>query len=128
MRVLGVAPAVALIAGAAALADAAVGFMLRYTRGAPSYAALMGDAFGRAGAVLLNVFVAANGIGTLTVYLIVVGDVMSGAAGGGGDAHAGVLQEWFGRHLWTAREVVLVAAAAILLPLVLRKRVGMYMT
>nr|CAB3478711.1 unnamed protein product [Digitaria exilis] len=123
MRVLGVAPAVALIAGVAAMANAAVSFMLRYTRvGAPSYAALMGDAFGRPGAALLNVFVAANGFGTLTVYLIVVADVVSGAAGGG-DAHAGVLTEWFGSHWWTGREVVLVAAAAILLPLVLRKRV-----
>jgi amino acid permease len=83
----------------------------------------MGDAFGRAGAALLNVFVAANAVGTLTVYLIVVGDVMSSAAGGG-DAHAGVLREWFGRRWWTGREVVLVAAAAILLPLVLHERVG----
>ncbi|CAL4960693.1 unnamed protein product [Urochloa decumbens] len=126
MRVLGVAPALALIVGAAALADAAVGFMLRYTRaGGASYAALVGDAFGHAGAALLNVFVAGNAIGTLTVYLVAVGDVMSGAAGGGGDgdAHAGVLQEWFGRHWWTGREVVLVVVAVILLPLVLRKRV-----
>ena len=40
MRVLGVAPAAALIACAAVLADAAAGFLLRHTRGAPSsYAA-----------------------------------------------------------------------------------------
>jgi hypothetical protein len=51
---------------------------------------------------------------------------MSGAATGGVEAHSGVLQEWFGSHWWTSREVVLVAAAAILLPLVLRKRVGTY--
>ncbi|CAO2177721.1 unnamed protein product [Urochloa humidicola] len=95
--------------------------MLRYTRGGASYAALVGDAFGRAGAALLNVFVVGNAFGTLTVYLNIVGDVMSGAADG--DGHAGVLQEWFGRHWWTGREVVLAAAAAILLPLVLRKRV-----
>lgn len=74
MRVLGVAPAVALIAGVAVLANAAVDFMLRYTRGAPSYAALMDDAFGRAGAALLNVFVAFNGFGTLTVYLNIIGN------------------------------------------------------
>lgn len=125
MRVLGVAPAVALIAGAAAMADAAVGFMLRHTRGVPSYAALMSDAFGRAWAgALLNVFVVGNAFGTLTVYLIVVADVVSGAVAGGDDAHAGVLQEWFGCHWWTGREVMLVVAAVILLPLVLRKRVG----
>lgn len=77
MRVLGVAPAVALIAGVAVLANAAVDFMLRYTRGAPSYAGIMGDAFGRAGAALLNVFVAFNAFGTLTVYLIIIGNAMS---------------------------------------------------
>lgn len=48
---------------------------------------------------------------------------MSGTASGG-EAHTGVLQDWFGLHWWTSREVVLLAAAAILLPLVLRKRVG----
>uniref|UniRef100_A0A0E0JQG8 Amino acid transporter transmembrane domain-containing protein n=1 Tax=Oryza punctata TaxID=4537 RepID=A0A0E0JQG8_ORYPU len=122
MRVLGVAPTVAVVVGVALLANAAVDFMLRYTRGPSSYAALMGHAFGRVGAALLNVFVAFNAIGTLTVYLIIIGDVMSGMASGG-KAHDGVLTEWFGQHWWTGREAVLVAAAVLLLPLVLRKRV-----
>uniref|UniRef100_A0A0E0C9N4 Amino acid transporter transmembrane domain-containing protein n=1 Tax=Oryza meridionalis TaxID=40149 RepID=A0A0E0C9N4_9ORYZ len=122
MRVLGVAPTVALVVGVALLANAAVDFMLRYTRGPSSYAALMGDAFGRAGAALLNVFVAFNAIGTLTVYLIIIGDVMSGTTSDG-KAHDGVLTEWFGQQWWTGREAVLVAAAVLLLPLVLRKRV-----
>ncbi|XBI19993.1 hypothetical protein VPH35_061386 [Triticum aestivum] len=72
MRVLGVAPALALIVGVALLANVAVDFMLRYTRGTPSYAALMGGSFGRAGAKLLNVFIAFNCVGTLTVYLIII--------------------------------------------------------
>jgi amino acid permease len=74
MRVLGVAPAVALIAAVALLSDVAVDFMLRYTRSRPSYAALMGGSFGRTGAALLNVFVAFNCVGTLTVYLIIIGN------------------------------------------------------
>ncbi|KAM0827792.1 hypothetical protein ACQ4PT_067966 [Festuca glaucescens] len=122
MRVLGVAPAVALIVAVALLSNTAVDFMLRYTRSRPSYAALMGGSFGRAGAALLNVFVAFNCVGTLTVYLIIIGDVMSGPVSGG-KGHAGVLPEWFGPHWWTGREAVLVAAAVILLPLVLQKRV-----
>uniref|UniRef100_A0ACD5WIS4 Uncharacterized protein n=1 Tax=Avena sativa TaxID=4498 RepID=A0ACD5WIS4_AVESA len=72
MRVLGVAPAVALIVAVALLSNVAVDFMLRYTRSRPSYAALMGGSFGRAGAALLNVFVAFNCVGTLTVYLIII--------------------------------------------------------
>ncbi|KAK8453956.1 hypothetical protein SEVIR_5G370600v4 [Setaria viridis] len=158
MRVLGVAPALLLIAAVAALADVSVEFMLRYTRWAAAkqattYAGLMGDAFGRAGAAVLNVCIASTTTGTLVVYLIIIGklfscaapsitnpsstsriqvdransdnagDVMSGSVGGG-DEHAGVLRELFGARWWTGREfVLLVTAVFVLLPLVLRRRV-----
>ncbi|KAL6643296.1 hypothetical protein ACP70R_021477 [Stipagrostis hirtigluma subsp. patula] len=126
MRVLGVVPAVLLIAAVAALANCSVEFLLRYSRwggGACTYAGVMGDAFGRAGAVLLNVCVAFTTLGTLVVYLIIIGDVMSGSAAGE-DAHVGVLQDLFGAQWWTTRVVVLlVTAVVVLLPLVLRRRV-----
>uniref|UniRef100_A0A0E0JQH2 Amino acid transporter transmembrane domain-containing protein n=1 Tax=Oryza punctata TaxID=4537 RepID=A0A0E0JQH2_ORYPU len=127
MRVLGVLPALVLIAAVAALSNASVEFMLRYTgwdSGPPSYAGIMGDAFGRAGAKALNVCIAFTTTGTLVVYLIIIGDVLSGSAGAG-DEHAGVLRELFGAQWWTARElVILVTAVVVLLPLVLRRRVG----
>ncbi|CAD6236144.1 unnamed protein product [Miscanthus lutarioriparius] len=131
MRVLGVVPALFLIAAVAALADVSVEFMLRYTGWAAggkktkgtSYAGIMGDAFGRSGAAVLNVFIAFTTAGTLVVYLIIIGDVMSGSVGGG-DEHAGVLQELFGPQWWTGRQfVLLVTAVFVLLPLVLRRRV-----
>jgi len=51
---------------------------------------------------------------------------MSGSAGGG-DEHAGVLQELFGPQWWTGRQfVLLVTAVFLLLPLVLRRRVGKF--
>lgn len=77
MRVLGVLPALLLIATVAALSDASVEFMLRYTgwdSGPPSYAGIMGDAFGRAGAKALNVCIAFTTTGTLVVYLIIIGE------------------------------------------------------
>jgi amino acid permease len=81
MRVLGVAPALVLIAAVAFLSDVSVEFMLRYTgwapSGPPSYAGIMGDAFGRAGAAALNVFVAFTTAGTLVVYLIIIGKLAS---------------------------------------------------
>ncbi|KAK3165832.1 hypothetical protein QOZ80_1AG0038350 [Eleusine coracana subsp. coracana] len=131
MRVLGVVPALVIIAAVAALSDVSVEFMLRYTGwaggGPPSYAGIMGDAFGRAGAAALNVCIAFTTTGTLVVYLIIIGDVMSGSVGGG-DEHAGVLRELFGVRWWTGREfVLLVTAVFVLLPLVLRRRVGMFM-
>ncbi|PAN27795.1 hypothetical protein PAHAL_5G107900 [Panicum hallii] len=127
MRVLGVAPALLLIAAVAVLANASVEFMLRYTGWAggkrATYAGLMGDAFGRGGAAVLNVFIAFTTTGTLVVYLIIIGDVMSGSVGGGDD-HAGVLRELFGARWWTGRQfVLLVTAVFVLLPLVLRRRV-----
>nr|CAB3499601.1 unnamed protein product [Digitaria exilis] len=89
MRVLGVIPCVLLIAAVAALANSSVEFLLRYTRcSGGSYAGVMGDAFGRAGAVVLNVCVVFTTMGTLIVYLIIIGDVMSGSAVGK-DAHVG---------------------------------------
>jgi len=49
---------------------------------------------------------------------------MSGSVGGG-DEHAGVLRELFGARWWTGRQfVLLVTAVCVLLPLVLRRRVG----
>ncbi|KAF7024411.1 hypothetical protein CFC21_036770 [Triticum aestivum] len=127
MRVLGVVPALALIAAVALLSDVSVEFMLRYTAwasGTPSYAGIMGDAFGRrAGAAALNIFIAFTTAGTLVVYLIIIGDVLSGSVEGGGE-HAGVLQELFGRQWWTGREfVILATAVVVLLPLVLLRRV-----
>ena len=85
MRVLGVAPALLLISAVAALADASVEFMLRYTgwaggkRATSTYAGLMGDAFGRAGAAVLNVFIAFTTTGTLVVYLIIIGELLAAA-------------------------------------------------
>jgi amino acid permease len=83
MRVLGVVPAALLIAAVAALADVSVEFMLRYTgwaagggkEAATSYAGTMGNAFGRADAALLNVFVVLTTTGTLVVYLIIIGEL-----------------------------------------------------
>lgn len=80
MRVLGVVPALVLIAAVALLSDVSVEFMLRYTgwaSGPPSYAGIMGDAFGRAGAAALNVFIAFTTAGTLVVYLIIIGTRLS---------------------------------------------------
>jgi amino acid permease len=83
MRVLGVAPALLLIAAVAVLANASVEFMLRYTGWAggkrATYAGLMGDAFGRGGAAVLNVFIAFTTTGTLVVYLIIIGELLPAA-------------------------------------------------
>ncbi|XP_078181327.1 amino acid transporter AVT6C-like isoform X1 [Carex rostrata] len=126
MKVLGVIPALFLIAVVAFLSDVSVEFMLRYTGwtlGPPSYAGIMRDAFGCAGSTMLNLCVALTTAGTLVMYLIIIGDVMSGTTVGD-ENHGGVLQEWFGPQWWNDREVaLLIIAVFVLLPLVLAKRV-----
>lgn len=82
MKVLGVAPALVLLAGAAFLSDASAEFLMRYggAGGAWSYAAAMGDAFGRAGSAALQVCVALTTAGTLTIYLDIIGNQRGSAA------------------------------------------------
>ncbi|XP_042381281.1 uncharacterized protein LOC121974337 isoform X2 [Zingiber officinale] len=126
VKVLGVAPALVLVVAAAFLADASAEFLMRYrgAGGAWSYAAAMGDAFGRAGSAALQICVALTTAGTLTVYLDIIGDVLSGSQSEGA-AHAGILQEWFGEQWWTARVAAqLVAVVIVILPLVLLRRVA----
>jgi amino acid permease len=76
MKVLGVIPALLVIAAVAFLADVSVEFMLRYTGwtiGPPSYAGIMKDAFGHVGSTVLNLCVAFTTAGTLVMYLIIIG-------------------------------------------------------
>lgn len=80
MKVLGVIPALILIAAVAFLSDVSVEFMLRYTGWSlapPSYAGIMRDAFGRAGSTVLNLCVALTTAGTLVMYLIIIGIIES---------------------------------------------------
>lgn len=121
LKVLGVGPAFALIAAVAFLSDASVEFMMRYTgHGASaSYAGLMGESFGRAGSTALQLCVVLTNLGALIMFMIIIGDVVSGNEGA-----AGVLVEWFGEHWWSGREVALLAVLlVVLLPLVMLRRV-----
>lgn len=56
------------------------------------------------------------------------GDVLSGNENGGPE-HIGVLQEWFGSYWWNTRIFALLFVYGfVLLPLVLRRRVGKFLS
>uniref|UniRef100_A0A453RBX6 Amino acid transporter transmembrane domain-containing protein n=1 Tax=Aegilops tauschii subsp. strangulata TaxID=200361 RepID=A0A453RBX6_AEGTS len=98
MKVLGLVPGLVMIVLAAFLTDASVELLMRFSRvvGAPSYGAVMGDAFG---------------------------DVLSGTSSGG-EHHYGVLEGWFGTHWWNGRFfVLLVTTLGVFTPLACFKRV-----
>ncbi|CAM0914151.1 unnamed protein product [Alopecurus aequalis] len=125
MKVLGLVPGLAMILLAAFLTDASIDLLMRFSRaaGAPSYGAVMGHAFGCGGRRLLQLCVVVNNVGVMIVYMIIIGDVLSGTTSGG-EHHYGVLEGWFGTHWWNGRFfVLLVTTLAVFTPLACFKRV-----
>ncbi|KAF9684039.1 hypothetical protein SADUNF_Sadunf04G0076200 [Salix dunnii] len=125
MKVLGLVLGVALIIFMAFLTEASIEMLLRFSRvgKCASYGGLMGDAFGKTGRIMLQVAVLINNIGVLIVYMIIIGDVLSGTSSSGSH-HAGVLEGWFGEHWWNARAfVLLVTTLFVFSPLACFKRI-----
>ncbi|XP_011076618.2 probable sodium-coupled neutral amino acid transporter 6 [Sesamum indicum] len=117
LKVLGVVPAFLMIVLIAVVVDISVEFMLRFTYSGESrtYAGLMRESFGRWGSVAVQICVMITNLGCLIMYLIIIGDVLSGT----GEEHLGVLQEWFGVHWWNLRAVALLFIVVfVMLPLV----------
>ncbi|GLU10871.1 hypothetical protein SLE2022_276500 [Rubroshorea leprosula] len=125
MKVLGLVGGIFMIIFMAFLTEASIEFLLRFSRAGKttSYGGLMGDAFGKYGRVALQVAVLVNNIGVLIVYMIIIGDVLSGTSSSGVH-HAGVLEGWFGDHWWNGRTfVLLVTTLGVFTPLACFKRI-----
>ncbi|XP_078445538.1 amino acid transporter AVT6C-like [Wolffia australiana] len=125
LKVLGVVPALSLILAVAILCDVSVEFLLRYTHSGKvmSYAGIMAESFGKAGAMALQLCVVLTNLGALIMYLIIIGDVLAGNQSEG-DGHLGVLEEWFGGQWWNSRPAALLfTLVVVLLPLLLLRRV-----
>ncbi|MBA0877716.1 hypothetical protein Goshw_009054 [Gossypium schwendimanii] len=125
MKVLGLILGVALIIFMGFLTDASIEFLIRFSKAGKitSYGGLMGDAFGKYGKIMLQICVLVNNIGVLIVYMIIIGDVLSGTSSSGVH-HAGVLEGWFGQHWWNGRTfVLLISTIGIFSPLACFKRI-----
>ncbi|KAF8399238.1 hypothetical protein HHK36_015103 [Tetracentron sinense] len=125
MKVLGLVPGIAIIIFVAFLTEASVEMLLRFSRAGKSvsYGGVMGDAFGMTGKILLQICVIINNVGVLIVYMIIIGDVVSGTSSSGVH-HAGVLEGWFGEQWWNGRFFILLATTlAVFAPLACFKRI-----
>ena len=61
----------------------------------------------------------------MPILKLLIGDVLSGTTSSGVQ-HRGILEGWFGAHLWNSRPIVLLATALLVFaPLVSFKRLGM---
>lgn len=125
MKVVGLVPGIAMIIFFAFLTEASIEMLIRFSQAGKtvSYAGVMGDAFGKVGKGLLQICVIINNVGVLVVYMIIIGDVLSGTSSSGVH-HSGVLEGWFGEHWWNGRFfVLLVTALAIFGPLACFKHI-----
>lgn len=125
MKVLGLILGIAAIIFMAFLTDASIELLIRFSRVAKSvsYSGLMGDTFGKYGRMLLQICILVNNIGVLIVYMIIIGDVLSGTTASG-IHHTGVLEGWFGVHWWNGRFfILLITTLAIFAPLASLKRI-----
>lgn len=102
IKVLGLPLGLVAILLAGILSENSIQALLRYSRpcNATSYGALMANAFGEAGRIVLQLCIIINNFGSLIVYIIIIG----------------VLEEWAGgRTWWNERVFVLFTTTVIIL-------------
>ncbi|KAF3431652.1 hypothetical protein FNV43_RR26383 [Rhamnella rubrinervis] len=125
MKVLGLGLGVGLIVFVAIMTEASLEMLLRFSKvgESVSYGGVMEDAFGRVGRLVFQICILVNNVGILIVYMIIIGDVLSGSSSNGVH-HVGVLEGWFGEHWWAGRAFVLfVITIAVFAPLACLKRI-----
>ncbi|XP_052297675.1 amino acid transporter AVT6B-like isoform X2 [Citrus sinensis] len=122
---LGLIPGLIMIVLVGWLTESSIDMIMRFSRASKSatYSGVVADAFGGAGRALLQVCIVVNNLGMLVVYMIIIGDVLSGAWLNGVH-HSGVTEEWFGQHWWTTRfTLLLLTTLFVFLPLISFRRV-----
>ncbi|KAF8085710.1 hypothetical protein N665_0650s0023 [Sinapis alba] len=124
-KVLGVIPSLSIILIIAWLSNVSAGFLMKSTVAgdATTYAGVMKESFGKPGSVAVQIITMVVTFGSMVIFSIIIGDVLSGNEKGG-VIHLGLLQGWFGSHWWNTRFFSLLFIFVFLfLPLVLCRRV-----
>ncbi|KAF7141308.1 hypothetical protein RHSIM_Rhsim06G0065200 [Rhododendron simsii] len=124
VKQLGMVPGLIVIVLGAIITDASIEMILRFSRAskAASYSGLVGDAFGGVARTLLQGCIVVNNVSALVVYMIIIGDVLSGTWSDGVH-YPGVMEEWFGQYWWIKRSFLLLLTTFIVLaPLISFKR------
>ncbi|XP_059641131.1 amino acid transporter AVT6E [Cornus florida] len=115
MKVLGLILGVILIVLMGILSEISVELLVRFSVQckASSYGEVVQSALGRTARILSEISIIVNNAGVLVVYLIIMGDVMSGSL-----HHVGVFDQWLGNGMWDHRKLlILVVLIVFLAPL-----------
>ncbi|KAK9130567.1 hypothetical protein Sjap_011054 [Stephania japonica] len=103
MKVLGLVLGLILIVLMGILSEISVELLVRFAVlcKASSYGEVVQATLGRSARVLSEICIIVNNAGVLVVYLIIIGDVLSGSL-----HHVGVFDQWLGNGFWDHRKVV----------------------
>lgn len=115
MKVLGLVLGFVLIILMGILSEISVELLVRFAvlSKASSYGEVVQCALGRPARIVSEICIIVNNAGVLIVYLIIMGDVMSGSL-----HHVGVFDQWLGSGIWDHRKlVILVVVVVFLAPL-----------
>ncbi|KAL3528915.1 hypothetical protein ACH5RR_008237 [Cinchona calisaya] len=115
MKVLGLVLGVILIFLMGILSEISVELLVRFTIHckASSYGEVVQASLGRIARILSEICIILNNAGVLVVYLIIMGDVLSGSI-----RHMGVFDQWLGHGMWDHRKLlVLIILVLFLAPL-----------
>ncbi|KAB2094119.1 hypothetical protein ES319_A02G134100v1 [Gossypium barbadense] len=112
MKVLGIVLGIFLIILIGILSEISVEMLIRFAVSckARSYGEVVQIAMGRTARVLSEICIIVNNAGVLIVYLIIMGDVMSGSV-----RHIGVFDQWLGHGFWDHRKLLVLAVMVVFL-------------
>ncbi|KAL4584583.1 hypothetical protein LXL04_009187 [Taraxacum kok-saghyz] len=121
MKVLGLVVGVIMIFVMGILSEISVELLVRFTVQckALSYGEVVEQALGKPAKILSEICIILNNAGVLVVYLIIMGDVMSGS-----ENHMGVFDQWLGNGFWDHRKLlILIVLIIFLAPLCVLDRI-----
>jgi amino acid permease len=112
MKVLGVAVGLISIVVMGILSEVTIELLVRFSAycHALSYGEVVHRAMGRPASVVVQMCVIINNAGVLVVYLIIIGDVMSGSL-----KHMGVMDQLLGHGEWDNRRLLILLVLVIFL-------------
>lgn len=112
MKVLGVAVGLVSILVMGALSEVTIELLVRFSVRcrALSYGELVHRALGRPASVVAQLCIIVNNAGILVVYLIIIGDVMSGSL-----KHMGVMDQLIGHGEWDNRRLLVLFVLVVFL-------------
>lgn len=112
MKVLGVIPGLILIFLMGVLSEVSVELLVRFSvlAKAESYGDVVQNALGAPARIFSEICIIINNAGVLVVYLIIMGDVMSGSF-----HHEGVFDQWLGHGFWDHRKLLILFIVVVFL-------------